>query len=439
MKFQKTGKRAFSILLAAALLAALSVPAFPAGDITGAKSYTITNPYKTVNWDTWGAYKGNLHTHSTASDGRADFDEMIEAHYAAGYDILGMTDHGVVNRGWNIQPQTVPLISFMSYLAPPHPLTDERLAEINAGVGRSGRGMTEVPFGIELNALSMKLTHVNGFFADYGQNILGRENDYETPIAGVDALGGVTFINHPGYWLGSRSHPENASDPKNIDFFTNLFRKYDSCLGIEAVVETDGATLYDRVFWDCLLESTIPYGRNVWGFADGDTHAVKDIGVAFEMFMMPENTFGNVRTAMEDGTFFACSRNARLELGADFKAQGDCPLVTRVTMDETRDQISLEGKDYTEIQWVADGKVIATGSTIDLNAYEDDIGCYVRAQLLGPGGICWTQAFVTNDGTLAPPAEPEVDWFTQRLNDLLFDLMSTRLFVLFELIFRQVA
>ena len=45
----------------------------------------------------------------------------------------------------------------------------------------------------------------------------------------------------------------------------------------------------------------------------------------------------------------------------------------------------------------------------------------------------------TDDGTLAPPAEPEVDWFTQRLNDLLFDLMSTRLFVLFELIFRQVA
>lgn len=142
---------------------------------------------------------------------------------------------------------------------------------------------------------------------------------------------------------------------------------------------------------------------------------------------------------MENGTFFACSRNARLELGADFKAQGDCPLVTRVTVDETRDQISLEGQDYTEIQWIADGKVIATGATIDLNAYEDDIGCYVRAQLLGPGGICWTQAFVTDDGTLAPPAEPEVDWFTQRLNDLLFDLMSTRLFVLFELIFRQVA
>ena len=51
------------------------------------------------------------------------------------------------------------------------------------------------------------------------------------------------------------------------------------------------------------------------------------------MFMMPENTVQNVRTAMENGTFFACSRNARLELGADFKAQGDCPLVTRVTVD----------------------------------------------------------------------------------------------------------
>ena len=53
--------------------------------------YTIVNPYETVDWDTWTTYKANLHTHSTASDGRVDLPEMIGLYYDLGYDVLALT------------------------------------------------------------------------------------------------------------------------------------------------------------------------------------------------------------------------------------------------------------------------------------------------------------------------------------------------------------
>ena len=67
------------------------------------RKFKITNPYAGVDWDSWHHYKTNLHTHSTASDAQVDFSDMIKAYYDAGFDILAMTDHGVVNHGWNLR------------------------------------------------------------------------------------------------------------------------------------------------------------------------------------------------------------------------------------------------------------------------------------------------------------------------------------------------
>ncbi len=402
MIIKKLTKRALPLTLIISLLIPFGISAFAADDINGSKNYTITNPYATVDWTTWKHYKANLHTHSTASDGPLDFNKTIEAYYAEGYDILAMTDHGVVNRGWNVQPQTVPLISYYAIFSKPHCLTDARYNEILTGADRGGKGMLDVPLGIEQNAASISLTHVNSFFVDYGQDKWGNENDYETPIAAVDALGGLTHINHPGDRTLAKNDVKNAKDPKNIRYFSNLLVKYRSCLGIEIVNSTDLSTRNDRVFWDCLLENVIPKGRNIWAFANSDSHNEDSIDSAFEIFMMPENTIKNVRTAMENGTFFACSRNAFNELGEDFTASGKYPTVTSISVDDSTDQITVQGADYDTIQWIAKGEVIATGNTIDLNGYEGRIGRYVRAQLKGPGGICFTQAFVTDDGSPAP-------------------------------------
>lgn len=415
----------YSCITALVLAALMLLPGVSARAQTKAVDYAIGNPYETVNWDTWKAYKGNLHAHSNASDGALHPEEMVEAHYDLGYDILAMTDHGVVNRGWNVQPQTVPLISFYAIVLNPRPMTDARYEEILTGADRGGRGMTDVPFGIELNAFSVNLTHVNGFFADYGQGLWGNENDYETPIAAVHERGGLTHINHLGYWLRSRNNPERATDPRNIAFFGDLLIKYDSCVGIEAIIETDNATRHDRMFWDALLEYVIPHGRNVWGFANSDVHNLRGIDTAYGMYVMPENTVANVRTAMENGTFFSCSRYARTELGNEFVPVGDPPLVTRVSVNQQTKTITLEGRDYDTIEWVAKGQVIATGNTIMLSDYEGQIGRYVRAQLKGPGGICFTQPFITDDGS-APTPLPSKSFFENLWYDAVFTATKLR-------------
>lgn len=438
MNRKKVFQRVSVCVLTIALLAPCGIGASAVPDITGTKNYTITNPYATVNWDTWGQYKGNLHAHSTVSDGEKTFTEMIEEYYAQGYDVLAMTDHGVVNKGWNVTPKPVPLLSFNMIFKKALPLSQERYNQITTGSDRSGKGMTDVPDGIELNTAVLTKSHVNGFFVDYGQGDWGKENDFEGPIAAVDKLGGLTHINHPGDWLESAKDINIAKDPKNIKFFADILKKYDSCLGIEAINSHDSVTRHDRVLWDGLLESVIPTGRNVWGFANSDAHNFGDIDTGFEIFMMPSNNVANVRTAMENGTFFACGRIARPELGDGFRGTGAYPAVTNITVDDSTDQITVQGTDYDTIEWVAKGEIIATGNIIDLNAYESQIGSYVRAQLKGPGGICFTQAFVTDDGS-TPLPETKEPFFTKLWNDILFAVKSTRLYVIIDEIIKQLS
>ena len=96
-------------LLALTLCASLLLPAglFGVGSSAAATAeesehdFTIDSPYKNVNWGTWKALKAALHTHTIASDGASNLDEMVESHYSLGFDILAITDHMVNNRGWN--------------------------------------------------------------------------------------------------------------------------------------------------------------------------------------------------------------------------------------------------------------------------------------------------------------------------------------------------
>ena len=87
-----------SIIMALSLLAYIPCTAFAAAeDAIGKYDFKITNPYETVNWDTWKAYKGATHVHTVRSDGNVELNDMIEEYYSKGYQALAMTDHGTVN------------------------------------------------------------------------------------------------------------------------------------------------------------------------------------------------------------------------------------------------------------------------------------------------------------------------------------------------------
>lgn len=398
----KKSKKLVSVLLVVSLLASFVLPLTASAATV---SYDITSPYETVDWDTWNQYQAMLQAHTLYSDGTMDVKDVVEEYYRLGYDILAITDHGVVNKGWNRVPEVLDFIGYNQYINDFEPMSQERYEEITIeGAGRDGRPMLDVPLGIEMNALVMRKNHVNGFFCGYGQGILGEEENYETVIAGTDAAGGISFINHPGDFICASRDESRARDYNQLKVFIDPLMKYDSCVGIEIFNLKDTVDCADRILWDSILQYTIPQGKNVWAFANDDSHSLDEIDVTRNIMLMPELSNEALRTAMENGTFFACSRYARNEMGDDFVGKGDFADIHEIIVDDDKDIISVVASNYDVIEWIADGEIIATGESLDLREHSDEIGCYVRFQIKNEGGIVCSQAFVCDDGDMSDDA-----------------------------------
>ena len=426
----KFANKILALILATTMAFGGCVVASAAEDV----NYTINNPYETVDFDNWGQYKADLHCHTTASDGDNTLTEMVEEHYAQGYDALAITDHGIVSRNWTtvnsrnyfkiglgIKNGAIPKVN---------PLTEERYQEIATGADRDGRPMVEIPMGIEQNPTSFNNAHVNSWFTEYGDGLMGGTSNYAEVISQVDATGGLSVINHPGEYTSAKEEDCQA-DAYNeddvwysyvINKFTDILTTYDSCIGIDINSKKDGRTKYDRKLWDILLGKVVPTGRNVFAVATTDAHQLDKVGCAWTSLCMPENNAENIRTCLENGAFFAVSRYIKneeelaqfsLETGIDWGTEFEqedrddtvpAPKVTDITVDETKDTISLSVENALTVHWIADGKVIHVGNTIDLDDYSDQIGSYVRAEAFGHGGVLYTQAF-TLEYDNAPEAE----------------------------------
>lgn len=425
-------KRILSFLLAAIICFSALPAAFAQGSENADIDYEITSPYETVNWDTYGQYKASLHNHSIVSDGNNDFNFVVETYYSMGYDILAMTDHGTVDRSWT-EPNYVPALQLVlgfrreNGFEKPTGLTEERYEQITTGSDRDGRGMLRVPYGIENNPVSINNSHVNSWFVDYGNGVLGGTSDYETPIKEVEKLGGLSVINHPGEYTNARDE-DDFSKAYNEDYeyyinkFARLLKKYPSCLGIDINSKGDSRTRHDRKLWDILLQKVVPSGRNVFAIASSDAHRLSAMDNGWTIMLMPSNTVDNLKTCMQQGAFFAGSRFIKntpeleqfsKELGynvADENGEWYAspylvqPVITKIAVDDEEDTIAITAENYLTIHWIANGEVIHVGSDIDLDDYSDKIGSYVRAEVFGEGGILYTQAF-TLDYDGAPEAE----------------------------------
>ena len=166
---------------------------------------------------------------------------------------------------------------------------------------------------------------------------------------------------------------------------------------------------------------------------------------------MKENTQEEVKKTMQSGAFFCVSKclpgNDVYEIGPkediDVRGKGiPYPMFNSVEVDGHKVSVTVENAN--EIQWIADGKVVmksevgADPIVLDLDAVE---GCedfrYIRAEILGEGGICLTQALVIDDGTqpLAFHAKAHTPSLVERI--ILF-LRGLKLYNIFVEIFRAV-
>ena len=438
-------KKAISVCLAAVLAFGLCLPALAA--VPG--GWTIESPYDAVDWDTWGTYKFQPHCHTNASDGFPTIHEFVETHYDLDYDVVALTDHGTLNRGWDQVPDTVPLMRLVKYertqMAPIEPLTAEEYAAVLTGARASDRrthenGMLDVPLGIELNmATPVADCHLTGYFAEYGQGLAGVYGDYETPSAGVNRAGGISMLAHVGeYVYPDKDSEAHAGQPVD-EYYANKFARIfldnpGSSVGMGINSATDAHTRCDRILYDEILARTIPNGVIPWAFCFSDSHSYSSANDAYTMLLMPELDLENMRAAMVNGAAFAVSHysngvelNGMPELpgyGDDLRLWNDesyyfcndTPIIIRVETDPSG-KIRIEGENFDTVTWVSNGNVILRENVengcaaLDLNSPDllDEVSLYVRFYVTGPYGICYSQPFVTlREGETLTPVEVPV-------------------------------
>ncbi len=317
-------KKVISVFLAALLCFSVVSAAFAAQT----DAYAITNPYAGVNWDTYKAYKTALHSHTNASDGDQTLRQSIERHVQTGFDIVAVTDHGVVDRSWAEGPEHNLIKTGLGLVGRSEGALDY-LGAAGAFAGGmnytckalangdqylftdTGRTLLKMPYGIENNAVSVN-AHVNSWFADYFDNSV---TTYEDAVKGVDAAGGVCVINHPGEYTKARYEirTEDAYNENNFSYayyinkYANLIDRYDALIGIDMNSKGDNRTRFDRKLWDILLTRFSAKGKNVFAICSSDAHQLRVIDTGFTMLLSPALTSAAARTALENGQFFGAS------------------------------------------------------------------------------------------------------------------------------------
>jgi len=213
----------------------------------GAGHLTIESPY---NNPLPLKLKGNMHAHTTKSDGRLSPEDLVRTYREAGYDWLIITDHDLV---------TQPSDSTGNLILLPG-------NEITAGGGH----ILHVGTRERIEPL-----------ADRAE-VIRRARD----------AGGLIVINHPR-WSSSYNHwPVEA---------------------IKGLPRFDGIEIYNGIMrrepgsplatdcWDRLLSQ----GVRSWGYANDDFHKDIDLGLGWNVAMCEEATGDAILESLATGQFYA--------------------------------------------------------------------------------------------------------------------------------------
>lgn len=470
-RYLSFAKKALAVFLASLMVGTICPTAVVAAE-TAEKNYIIESPYEGIDWDTWGNYKTQLHCQTTASDGFLTIEEFCEMHYALNYDIVALTDHGTLNLGWNKKPEVVPIMRFIkkdrtqmaeiipipeneyqAYLNGTHEKRDFVTSAGDLLQRTHGNGMLDVPLGAELNmATPIADCHLTGYFAEYGQGLAGVFGDYETPTKGVKEAGGISFLSHVGEYVYTDKDSEKYVGQKIDEYYVNKFARLfmdnqGSSLGMGINSATDAHTRCDRILYDQILQKTIPNGVVPWCNTFADSHDETSVNDAYTMSWMKNLTLEDFRACLEKGQFFSISHFSNgVELDGIPEIPGynekeiidskkywldNTPNVTRLTVDQENDTITVEGVNFDRIVWVSDGNVIkreenitSGKATLDLHNDEflngNEPNLFVRFYITGENGICYSQPMVLHvEGEEFEPVEVkkvyDLPWFLRGL------------------------
>ena len=212
----------------------------------------IENPYDGLRDGEW--LKGNLHTHTTASDGQRPHQEVIDEYAGLGHGFLMISDHDVYT-------------------------SEQDYEKFDA------RGMILLP-GNEISKNAPHVLHVGpgGLVEPY--------EDRQAVIDAVSAGGGFVMFNHPN-WFARFDH-----------FPQELMERWRGYTGLEiynGVISRLEGSPYATNRWDMLLSQ----GRRLWGFANDDSHRAEgDVGHGWNTAFVRERTVQGVMDALGSGRFY---------------------------------------------------------------------------------------------------------------------------------------
>lgn len=219
----------------------------------------LDHPYTETAGGRW--VRGNLHTHTTRSDGARPAQAVIDDYAERGYGFLMLSDHD-------------------TYSSP------EDVAQWDA------RGMILID-GNEITAGGPHLLHV------HADRRIEPHAERQRVIDAVAATRGFTIVNHPN-WEERFDHCPLAK-----------LREWRGYAGLEIYNGTIGrlhGSPYATNKWDQLLAE----GRRVWGFANDDSHLpAEDVELGWNAAYVTEPTAAGVAAALRAGRFY-CSTGVEI-------------------------------------------------------------------------------------------------------------------------------
>jgi len=211
---------------------------------------SLSSPYsEKPHW-----FKGNLHTHTTNSDGARTVESVLRDYEEREYDFLSISDHDV--------------------LVDPVPY-------------ENGTALTLIP-GVEVTANGPHLLHVNASTRvpphQKRQQVLDEISEQQESFA---------ILNHPN-WLAplpglhfTHAHMCSLTGYAGIEIYNGV---------IERLPGTALAT--DQ--WDQLLSNDL----RLWGYGHDDSHEAGDVELAWNMVQATEPTVPELTRALRGGRFY---------------------------------------------------------------------------------------------------------------------------------------
>jgi hypothetical protein len=282
------------------------------------------------NW-----FRGNLHTHTTRSDGSRPPEQVIADYEARGYDFLAISDHDV-------------------------------LVELNDY--QKNTSMTLI-HAVEVSARGPHILQVNATAR------IEPNADRQWVVDEINKQDAVCVLNHPN-WQEHFNH-----------FPQELMESLQGYHGIEiynGVIERLPGTALATDRWDRLLAK----GRVAWGFAHDDSHLPTDVELAWNVVQVENPVYGAESCSVD-------AIVAALKAGSFYGSTG--VTITRVETEGAT--VRVQTKDAQRIRFLSKYGVIrstvdAAEASYTLPENPDQalrLG-YVRAECYGAGGrVAWTQ------------------------------------------------